>query len=89
MRHRSKRHSFEELLNAEKARIEAALESTDQGLQRELLELKLRRIETAFQIDDWVSSVGLQPPKKTHHERHAGQPREAPQLEGAAGRLES
>jgi hypothetical protein len=65
MRHRSEPHSFEELLNAEKARIEAALESTDPGLQRELLELKLRRIETAFQIDDWVSSVGLQPPKKT------------------------
>ena len=65
MRHRSEPHSFEELLNAEKARIEAALESTDPGLQRELLELKLRRIETAFQIDDWVSSVGPQPPKKT------------------------
>jgi hypothetical protein len=64
MRHRSEPHSFEELLNAEKARIEAALESTDPG-QRELLELKLRRIETARQIDDWVSSVGLQPPKKT------------------------
>ena len=65
MRHRSKRHSFEELLKAEKARIEAALESTDPGPQRELLELKLSRIETALDIDDWVSSVGLQPPKKT------------------------
>jgi hypothetical protein len=65
MRHRSKRHSFEELLNAEKARIEAALESKDPGPQRELLELKLRRIETALQIDDWVLSGGLQPPKKT------------------------
>jgi hypothetical protein len=31
MRHRSKRHSFEELLNAEKARIEAALEVQTQA----------------------------------------------------------
>ena len=35
MRRRSKPHTFDERLNAEKARIEAALESEGQGPQRD------------------------------------------------------
>ena len=58
MRRRSEPHTFDERLNAEKARIEAALESAGQGAERDLLELKLRRIENALRIDGWLSSVG-------------------------------
>jgi hypothetical protein len=61
MRRRSKPHTFDERLNAEKARIEAALESEGQGPQRDLLELKIRKIETALRIDGWVSSAGHHP----------------------------
>ena len=38
MRRRSELHTFDERLNAEKARIEAALESADPGPKRDLLE---------------------------------------------------
>jgi hypothetical protein len=62
MRRHPEPHPFDERLNAEKARIEAVLESTDPGRQRDLLELRLRRIDTALHIDGWVSSMGLQPP---------------------------
>jgi hypothetical protein len=65
MRHRSEPHSFEELLNAEKARIEAALESIRPGPERDLLDRNLRQIETALHIDGWLSSTELQPPKLT------------------------
>ena len=61
MRRRSKPHTFDERLNAEKARIEAALESEGQGPQRDLLELKIRKIETALRIDGWLSSAGHHP----------------------------
>ena len=61
MRRRSEPHTFDERLNAEKARIEAALESAGQGPQRDLLELKLRQIETALRIDGWLSSAGRHP----------------------------
>jgi len=65
MRRSSEPHTFDERLNAEKARIEAALEGTDPGPQRDLLELKLRQVETALHIDGWVSPKGLQLPKLT------------------------
>jgi len=61
MRRRSKPHTFDERLNAEKARIEAALESAGQSPQRDLLELKLRQIETAREIKDSLSSTRPQP----------------------------
>ena len=48
MRRRSEPHAFDKRLNAEKARIEAELEATGTGPQRDLLELKLRQIETAL-----------------------------------------
>ena len=60
MRRRSKPHTFDERLNEEKARIEAELEPTEPGPQRNLLELKLRQIETAREIEDWLSSTGPQ-----------------------------
>jgi hypothetical protein len=62
MRRRSEPHTFDERLNAEKARIEAALESSEPGPERDLLERKLRQIETALRINGWLSSRG-QPSK--------------------------
>ena len=62
---RSEARTFDDRLNEEKARVEAELECASPGRQRDALEHKLRQIETALQIDSWVSSPGLQPPKFT------------------------
>ena len=59
MTRRSDHLTFAQKLRAEKARIEADLESTDPGPQRELLERKLSQVETAFEIDRWASSPEL------------------------------
>ena len=61
MRRQFKTHTFDERLNEAKARIEAELEPTEPGPQRDLLALKLRQIETAREIEDWLSSKGPQP----------------------------
>ncbi|WFU43062.1 hypothetical protein QA640_11775 [Bradyrhizobium sp. CB82] len=63
MRRRSQPHSFDEKLSAEKARLEAVFENVEPGPQRDLLERKLRQIETASNINEWLTSPGLQPPK--------------------------
>ena len=60
MRRRSEPHTFDDRLNEEKARIEAELEATEPGPQRDLLGLMLSQIETAFHIDRWVSSTDQQ-----------------------------
>jgi hypothetical protein len=56
-RRRAIPHSFIEQLQAEKARIEAALETAAQGKQRDSLVTKLRQIEIAIDIDGWSSSA--------------------------------
>lgn len=63
MKRRSESHAFDDGLNAERARIEAELASANPGPPREVLERKLRQIETALHIDGWVFSAGLQTPK--------------------------
>jgi hypothetical protein len=62
VRLRSEPHSFDEKLQAERARLEAAFENIEPGPQRDLLERKLRQIETASHINEWLSSSRLQPP---------------------------
>jgi len=59
MMRRSDNLTFVQKLRAEKARIEADLESTNPGPQRDLLERKLSQLETAFEIDRWASSPEL------------------------------
>jgi len=61
MRRQSKPHTFDQRLNEGKARIEAELKPTAPVPQRDLLALKLRQIETAREIEDWLSSKGPQP----------------------------
>ena len=46
-------HTFDQRLNEEKARIEAELEPTEPGPQRDLPGLMLSQIETALHIDRW------------------------------------
>jgi hypothetical protein len=60
---RSETHTFEEVLNAAKARIEAAFENTEPAPQRDLLDRKLRQIENASPINEWLSSPGVWSPK--------------------------
>ena len=62
-RRRSEPHAFDERLNAEKARLQAELQCANPGPQRDVLEHKLRQLETALHIDSWVSSAGLHPAK--------------------------
>jgi hypothetical protein len=57
-------HTFEDNLNAERARIIAELENTQSGPQHDLLESKLRQLETVSHIDGWLTSPGLQPPEE-------------------------
>src|SRR6185312_11292923 len=61
MRRRSEPNTFDERLSTEEALITAALENTGPGPRRNLLELKLRRIETARLIGGWVSPTGVRP----------------------------
>jgi hypothetical protein len=56
-------HTFDQRLSAERARIEAELEKTNPGPQRDKLMRKLRQLDAASQISEWASSPGLQAPK--------------------------
>jgi hypothetical protein len=42
--------------------LKAQAEKLPYGKDREALERKARQLETAFHINEWVSSPGLQPP---------------------------
>ena len=63
MQHRRRSHSFKDQLATEKARLKAQLKNAQRGPEREMLITKLRQIETASHIDEWLSSPGLQPPR--------------------------
>jgi len=62
-RRRSIPHNFEAKIAAEKARLEAQVANVPQGPLRDQLLKKIRQLEIAAHIDEWVSSPGLQPPK--------------------------
>ena len=53
----------EDQIAAEKARIEAQVAKLPPGPQKDGLLKKLRQLETASHINDWLSSPGLQPPR--------------------------
>jgi hypothetical protein len=59
----SKPHSFNDLVVAERARIEKELADTLSGPQRDTLLRKLRQLTIAADLDKWAASLGLQPPK--------------------------
>ena len=62
-RRRSIPHTFEDRIEAEKARIEVKVARLRDGPKKdELLEM-IRQLETAAQINEWLSSPGLPPPR--------------------------
>ena len=62
-RRRSPAHTCEESLAAEKARLEAQVAKLKPGPQRDGLLRKIRQLETASRINEWLTSPGLQPPE--------------------------
>jgi hypothetical protein len=64
MKHRrSVSHAFEDRIAAEKARLEAQVTNVPHGPARDALLKKIRQLETASRLNEWLNSPGLQPPK--------------------------
>jgi hypothetical protein len=62
-RRRPRPHSFEGRIENEKKRLQEQADLLPHGpLKRELLR-KIRQLDTASQLNDWLSSPGLQSPK--------------------------
>jgi hypothetical protein len=55
-------HTFADNIAAEKVKLEAQLASLKPGPQMNALK-KIRQLETAAQISEWLNSSGPQPPK--------------------------
>jgi hypothetical protein len=55
--------SFEQRLAQEAHRLKDQVKSLPHGRERELLSRKARQLETASQVNEWLSSSGLKPPK--------------------------
>ena len=62
-RRRSTAHTFEDRIAAEKARLEAQVARLRDSSKKDLLLEKIRQLETASHINEWLSSPGLQPPR--------------------------
>jgi hypothetical protein len=62
-RRRSTPHIFEDQVAAEKKRLEAQVAHLPPCPQKDALLKKIRQLETASHINEWLSSPGLQPPK--------------------------
>jgi hypothetical protein len=55
-------HTFEENIAAEKAKLEAQLATLKPGPQMDALRKKIRQLNTAADLNEWLSSPGLQSP---------------------------
>jgi hypothetical protein len=55
-------HLFGNRIASEKERIEAQLAELQPGPERDQLLNKLRQLDTALHIDEWLSSPGLKAP---------------------------
>ena len=62
-RRRSIPHTFEDRIEAEKARIEGRVARLRDGPKKDELLEKIRQLETAAQINGWLSSPGGSPPR--------------------------
>jgi hypothetical protein len=62
-RRRSAPHTFEENIAAEKANLEAQIANLKPGSEMDALRKKIRQLETASHMSDWLRSPGLQPPE--------------------------
>jgi hypothetical protein len=61
-RRQSTPHFFAENIEAQKAKLEAQAAPLKPGPQRDALLKKIRQLETASHMSEWLSSPGLQPP---------------------------
>ena len=61
-RRRSVPHTFEENIAAEKAKLEAQIAQLKPGPQMDAVLKKIRQLETASHMSEWLSSPGLQTP---------------------------
>jgi len=61
-RRRSAPHTFEDRIAAEKAKLEAQVAKLKPGPQMDALREKIRQLETASHMNEWLSSPGLQTP---------------------------
>ena len=55
--------TLEERLTEEADRLRSEAKGTPPGIEREELIRRARRAETAAQMNQWLTSPGLQPPK--------------------------
>ena len=55
--------TFEDQIAADKTRLEAQVARLPDGRKKDELVKKIRQLETASHISDWLSSPGLRPPK--------------------------
>jgi hypothetical protein len=62
-RHRSKPHSFEGRIEEEKKRLQEQADLLPHGALKEALLKKIRQLDTASHMYDWVRSPGLRSPK--------------------------
>jgi hypothetical protein len=61
-RRRSVPHTFEDNIAAQKCKLEAQLAGLKPGPQMDALRKKIRQLETASHLSEWLSSPGLQSP---------------------------
>ena len=61
-RRRSAPHTFEDNIAAEKAKLDAQLTKLKPGPEMDALRKKIRQLETASHMSEWLSSPGLQAP---------------------------
>ena len=61
-RRRSVPHTFEENIAAEKAKLEAQIAQLKPGPQKDAVLKKIRQLEKASHMSEWLSSPGLQAP---------------------------
>lgn len=61
-RRRSVPHTFEENIAAEKAKLEAQIANLKPGPEMDALRKKIRQLETASHMSEWISSSGLKTP---------------------------
>ena len=62
-RRQSVPHTFGENIAAEKAKLEAQVAKLKPGPQRDGLLKKIRQLDTASHMNEWLSSPGLASPK--------------------------
>jgi hypothetical protein len=62
-RRRSVPHTFEGNLSAEKAKLEAQIAKLKPGPEMDALSAKIRQLDTALHMNEWLTSPGLRPPE--------------------------